>query len=149
MAAAVAKLTPRTDFNLDLSQSMKKKMDASKENGLYGEPVADPNWMRGFYDEYDPNADFRERHAGSEYQNGDYDAENGSRYLHHDVPLDGKSDGRHQEARHMHFSMLQPHIHETLRDYHEPVHHEPVHHAPVHHEPVHHEPVRHEPVYHD
>ena len=98
------------------------------KNGMFDgqSVVADPNWIRGFYDEYDPHADFRGQHAGPYEHDGHY-SEN-QVYYGHNVPLVedhyiGHHHEQHHEPRHMHFSVLEPHIHETLRDYHEPGYH--------------------------
>lgn len=56
IAVTAAKLIPRNDFGLE-----NLLLNRLADNKLIDRPEKNPNWMRGFYDEYDHHADSRYR----------------------------------------------------------------------------------------
>lgn len=55
MAVTAAKLIPRNNFSLE--NAILNRLTENRS----GSPEENPNWMRGFYDNYDRRSDSRER----------------------------------------------------------------------------------------
>ena len=120
LAVAAANLVPRTDFKMANTQPAK-----SAKNGL---EAASPNYIRGFYEQYDPENDFRARdhQAYNQAVPGQHQPTAngyGNHYIPHQVDVPFPTEALHSYGHdhrpvHMHFTILPPHLHETIEDYH-------------------------------
>ena len=74
MAVAEANLVPREDFSLENTLLSRVAENRIMPGRRFYKPV-DPNWMRGFYDEYDQHEGFRDRHSERNYSPVQYSHE--------------------------------------------------------------------------